>query len=499
MSQMMYLHADRPFATTYKSVLQVWVDRPAARFSAWYEFFPRSASPVPGKHGTFRDAADRMVPYAASMNFDVIYLPPIHPIGREFRKGKNNNPQSVAGEPGSPWAIGSAEGGHTAIHPQLGTLEDFHYLLSQGKAHGLEFALDIAFQCAPDHPYVKEHPNWFRQRPDGTIQYAENPPKKYQDIYPFDFENDDWEALWEELKNVVVYWVEQGVRIFRVDNPHTKPFPFWEWLIAEVRRDYPDTIFLSEAFTRPKVMHRLAKLGFSMSYNYWPWRNTKADITAYLTELTRTEVREFMGPSLWANTQDILTETLQIGGRPAFMSRFVLTATLGTSYGILGPAFEHCINTPLAPGREEYIDSEKYEIHTWDLDAPHSLKGLIARVNQIRRDNPAMHTNANLRFVNIPNDQIIAYVKTDADNAHPILVVVNIDPAYTQSGWLELPLEELGIGADQPYEVHDLLTDARYVWNGRYNYVELNPQTLPAHIFQIHSAQRTERDYEQYM
>ncbi len=498
MSLMMYLHAERHFATTYAHILGVWVDRVQARYSTWYEFFPRAASAEPGKHGTFRDAEERMLPYAASMGFDVVYLPPVHPIGRAFRKGKNNNPESQPGEPGSPWAIGAAEGGHKSILPELGTIEDFRHMVATGKKLGIEVALDIAFQCAPDHPYVKEHPDWFRQRPDGTIQYAENPPKKYQDIYPFDFENDDWEALWEELKDVILYWVEQGVRIFRVDNPHTKPFPFWEWLIAEVRRDYPDTIFLSEAFTRPKVMQRLAKLGFSLSYNYWPWRNTKAEITQYLTELTQTEVKEYMGPSLWPNTQDILTETLQIGGRPAFMSRFILTATLGTSYGIFGPEFELGENTPLAPGREEYLNSSKYEIHTWDLDAPHSLKGLITTVNGIRADNPAMQTNAHLRFVNVPNDHLIAYVKTDDDNTNQILTVVNIDPAYTQSGWIELPLEDLGIEPDQPFEVHDLLSNAKYIWSGRYNYVELDPLTLPAHIFRIRHTTRTEQDFENY-
>jgi starch synthase (maltosyl-transferring) len=498
LADLMHSHAERHFAYVCEQAFGVLVERERARFGAWYELFPRSTSPVPGRHGTFKDLESRL-PYVASMNFDVLYLPPIHPIGRSFRKGRNNSTVVRPEDPGSPWAIGAAEGGHKAVHPELGTLDDFRHLLESAEQHGLELALDIAFQCAPDHPYVIEHPEWFRKRPDGTIQYAENPPKKYQDIYPFDFETDHWRELWEELKSVVQFWIDQGVRIFRVDNPHTKSFPFWEWLITEIKRDCPEAIFLAEAFTRPKVMQRLAKIGFTQSYNYFPWRNTKWELSQYLTELTQTGVKEYMGPNLWPNTPDILTEYLQYGGRPAHMVRLILAATLGPSYGIYGPAFELCENRPLAPGREEYMDSEKYEIRTWDLDRPDSLRPLIALVNQIRRDNPAFRTNHNLRFHDVDNEQIIAYSKRSQDGSNEVLVVVNLDPNYKQSGFITLPLQELGLDPRQPYQAHDLLTDARYLWHGARNYVELDPQTVPAHIFVIRRKVRTEHDFDYYL
>ena len=498
LARLMALHSERRFITTYDRELSVVVDRERARFGAWYELFPRSTSPEPGRHGTFRDVEARL-PYVAAMGFDVLYLPPIHPIGRSFRKGRNNTTAVGQDDPGSPWAIGSAEGGHKAIHPQLGTLDDFHHLVQAAAQHGIELALDIAFQCAPDHPYVTEHPEWFRHRPDGTIQYAENPPKKYQDIYPFDFETAHWRELWEELKSVVRYWVDQGVRIFRVDNPHTKPFTFWEWLITEIKRDFPETIFLAEAFTRPKITYRLAKLGFTQSYNYFPWRNNKWDLTQYLTELTQTQVREYFGPNLWPNTPDILTEYLQYGGRPAFMTRLILAATLGPCYGIYGPAFELCENRPLAPGKEEYLDSEKYEIQTWNLDRSDSLQQLIGKVNRIRNDNAAFRANHNLRFHDVDNEQIIAYSKSNADRSNEVLVVVNLDPIYKQSGYITLPLEELGIDPHRPYQIHDLLTDARYQWQGARNYVELNPHTVPAHIFVIRRWVRTEHDFDYYL
>jgi len=497
LANLMRRHAARLFACTCEE-FGVVVDRERARFGAWYELFPRSTSPVPGRHGTFKDLEARL-PYVASMNFDVLYLPPIHPIGRSFRKGPNNSTTSGPDDPGSPWAIGAVEGGHKTVHAELGTLDDFRHLLRTAAQYGLELALDIAFQCAPDHPYVAEHPEWFRRRPDGTIQYAENPPKKYQDIYPFDFETELWRELWDELKSVVQFWVDQGVRIFRVDNPHTKSFPFWEWLIAEVKRNCPEALFLAEAFTRPKVMQRLAKAGFTQSYNYFPWRNTKWEVTQYLTELTQAGVREYMGPNLWPNTPDILTEYLQFGGRPAHMARFVLAATLGPNYGIYGPVFELCENRPLAPGREEYLDSEKYQIRTWDLDRPDSLRGLIARVNQVRRDNPAFWANHNLRFHEVDNEQIIAYSKSSADRSNEVLVVVNLDPHYKQSGFITLPLEDLGLDPRQPYQAHDLLTDARYLWHGSRNYVEIDPQTIPAHIFVIRRKVRTEHDFDYYL
>ena len=498
LAALMAAHAERLFDTTYERELGIVVDRKLARFGAWYELFPRSCADDTSRHGTFKDVEKRLG-YVASMGFDILYLPPIHPIGRSFRKGRNNTAEAGPNDVGSPWAIGAAEGGHKDILPALGTLADFRSLLARAKDHGLELALDIAFQCAPDHPYVKEHPEWFRRRPDGTIQYAENPPKKYQDIYPFDFENENWQALWDELKSVYSYWCEQGVRIFRVDNPHTKPFAFWEWLIDEVKRAYPEAIFLSEAFTRPKVMYRLAKLGFTQSYNYFPWRNTKEELIEYFSELTQTDVREFFGANLWPNTPDILPEMLQYGGRPAFISRFVLAATLGPSYGIYGPAYELCENAPIAPGREEYLHSEKYEIKQWDINRPDSLRPLIAQINQIRHDNPALHSNRNLRFHRVENDQIIAFSKTTNDLLNQVLVVVNLDPNYTQAGIIDLALDELEIDPYQPYQVHDLLTDARYLWHGTRNYVELHPDRIPAHIFAIRRRVRTEHDFDYYM
>ena len=498
LAALMVRHGDRPFATRHHPDLEIVVDRERARFSAWYELFPRSAALEPGRHGTFRDVEARL-PAIAAMGFDVLYLPPIHPIGRVNRKGPNNSPDAQPGDPGSPWAIGSAEGGHKAVHPELGTLDDLRHLRDAAEAAGLELALDIAFQCAPDHPYAAEHPEWFRLRPDGTIQYAENPPKRYQDIYPFDFETPAWRELWAELRSVVRFWAEQGIRIFRVDNPHTKPFDFWEWLITDVKRDYPEAIFLAEAFTRPKVMYRLAKLGFTQSYNYFPWRNTKAELTGYLTELTTTEVRDFFGPSLWPNTPDILPEYLQFGGPPAFMARAVLAATLGPSYGLYGPAFEQCVAEPLAPGREEYLDSEKYEVRNWDWDAEGSLTGLLARLNAIRRDNPAFRANHALTFHPVTNPELIAYSKASPDGANQMLVVVNLDPHHVQSGFVELPLEELGLDGTRSYQVHDVLNDARYLWNGSRNYVELGPKHHQANVFVIRRWARSERDFDYYL
>ena len=495
---LMKRYADRRWATTYDKELRVNVERGKARFSTWYELFPRSCAATPGKHGTLRDCAERL-PYVAAMGFDVLYLPPIHPIGRSFRKGKNNTLVTAAADVGSPWAIGAEEGGHKSIHPQLGSFEDLKHLMIKAKEFDIEIALDIAFQCTPDHPYVKEHPEWFRKRPDGSIQYAENPPKKYQDIYPLDFESEDWEELWNELESVVLFWCEQGVRIFRVDNPHTKPFPFWEWLIGDVKKQHPDALFLAEAFTRPKVMYRLAKLGFSQSYTYFTWRNTKWELTQYFTELTQTDVSDFFRPNLWPNTPDILNEYLQFGGRPAFMARLVLAATLGASYGIYGPAFELGENTAREPGSEEYLNSEKYEIKHWNLDQPGSLKELIARVNRIRRENRALQSDRSLRFHPVDNPDIIAYSKTAEDRSNVILVVVNLDPHHTQSGWVDLPLEELGLDPQQSFQVHDLLTNARYLWHGPRNYIQLNPDSVPAQIFRVRHRIRREQDFDYFM
>jgi len=483
--------ADRRRATAYGRELAVVVDREKARFSAWYEMFPRSCSNQPGQPGTLQDCANRLN-YVAAMGFDVVYLPPIHPIGRTNRKGGNNREKAAPKDVGSPWAIGAREGGHKAIDPDLGTLEDFKGLMSRARQLGLEVALDLAYQCAPDHPYVKEHKEWFRLRPDGTVQYAENPPKKYQDIFPLDFETDQSQALWEELRSVVFYWIAQGVRIFRVDNPHTKPFDFWEWLISSVKDRHPDVLFLAEAFTRPKVMYELAKLGFTQSYTYFSWRNAKAEITEYFKELTQTEVREHFRANLWPNTPDILTDFLQHGGPPAFMIRLVLAATLGANYGIYGPAFELCENRAVGPNSEEYLDSEKYQVRAWDLDSPQSLAKLIAQVNQVRRENTALQSDWSLLFHPADNDQIIAYSKMTDDLLNIVVTVVNLDPIRTQSAWVDLPLEAFHLDPRQPYQVHDLLTDTRYVWRGPRNYVELSPQRLPAHIFLIRRRVRTE-------
>ena len=491
-------HADRRFAITYGRELTVMVDTEKARFGTWYELFPRSCSSEQGKHGTFKDC-EAHIPRIAAMGFDVLYFPPIHPIGETHRKGKNNTAVAQTGDPGSPWAIGSKEGGHKAVHPQLGKLEDFRNLILSAKKHNIEVALDIAFNCTPDHPYVKEHPEWFRYRPDGSVQYAENPPKKYEDIYPFNFETDAWIELWEELKSIILFWIEQGIHIFRIDNPHTKPFRFWEWLIAEVKREYPDIIFLAEAFTRPKVMYHLAKLGFSQSYTYFAWRNTKPELTQYFTELTKTGLKEFFRPNLWTNTPDILTEYLQFGGRPSFMTRLLLAATLGANYGIYGPAFELCENQPREPGSEEYLNSEKYELKKWDISKPENLSSFIARVNQIRRKNPALQSDANLQFHNTDNDQLICYSKHTDDYSNIIIVVVNLDPHHTQSGWLDLRMAEIKLDLQQPYQVHDLLTEARFLWQGEHNYVELDPKAVPGHIFLLRRRIRRENDFDYYM
>jgi starch synthase (maltosyl-transferring) len=433
------------------------------------------------------------------MGFDVLYLPPIHPIGVTHRKGKNNSPTAGPNDPGSPWAIGSPDGGHKAIHPQLGTTKDFRNLLEKARSYGLEIALDLAFQCSPDHPYVKEHREWFKIRPDGSVQYAENPPKKYQDIFPLEFETDQWGPLWQELKSVILYWIEQEVRIFRVDNPHTKPFVFWEWLISEIQADYPDVIFLAEAFTRPKPMYRLAKLGFTQSYTYFAWRSTKTELEEYFTELTHSDVREYFRPNLWPNTPDILTAELQHGGRPAFMARFVLASTLGASYGIYGPAFELCEDRPREAGSEEYLNSEKYEIKQWEIERTDSLKEVIGLVNRIRRENPALHRDESLHFHPTDNDQLICYSKSTPDGSNVILVVVNLSPYHTHSGWVQLDLDHLWLDPAHPFQVQDQLTNAYYRWDGPRNYIEINPHSAPAHIFRVRRRLRTEQDFDYYM
>jgi starch synthase (maltosyl-transferring) len=495
--QLMNRYPDRSLSSRYRKELRVQVDRQKALFSAWYERFPRSCSPEEGIHGTFRDL-ETLLPEIAAMGFDVLYLPPIHPIGKINRKGKNNSVVCKPDDPGSPWAIGSDEGGHKALHPELGTMDDFLHLVEKTRDHGMEIALDLAYQCTPDHPYVKAHPEWFKKRPDGTIQYAENPPKKYQDIYPINFESEDWKALWEELKSIVEFWLEKGVRIFRVDNPHTKAFAFWEWMLVDLREKYPDAIYLSEAFTRPKVMYKLAKIGFTQSYTYFTWRNTKKEFTDYITELTKSEVKEYFRPNFWPNTPDILPQHLQFDGRQEFIKRLVLAATLSSNYGIYGPAFELCIQDAVS-GKEEYLHSEKYEIKQWDWNAPGNLKDIIRRVNTIRKENTALHQNNSIDFCHIANDMILSYLKVSGDGSNIILVVVNMDPHHTQSGMVQVPIQRLGIPAEVPYMVHDMLGDAKYVWKGESNYVELNPHIIPAHIFRIHGRLRKETDFDYFM
>lgn len=500
LGRLMDRYAQRHRTTVHEGELAVVVDRVKARFSAWYEFFPRSCADEAGQHATFRQAEERLA-YVAELGFDVLYLPPIHPIGRVNRKGSNNSLEARPPDPGSPWAIGAETGGHTSVHPELGTLEDFRHFVTEAKRHGLEIALDIAFQCAPDHPYVRDHPEWFRHRPDGTIQYAENPPKKYQDIYPLDFESEQWCELWQELERVISYWIDEGVRIFRVDNPHTKPFAFWEWLIEKVKREYPDVIFLAEAFARPKIMYRLAKLGFSQSYTYFTWRNTKHELTTYMRELTSPErgVCEYFRPNFWPNTPDILPQYLQFGGRPAFAVRLVLAATLAANYGVYGPAFELCESEARERGAEEYLDSEKFQLRAWDLERADSLRDLVARVNRVRRENPSLHGDWSLSFHDVDNDELICYSKHSDDFSNVIISIVNLDPYHTQSGWVELPLARFGLEADFPYQVHDLLSGDRYLWHGARNFVSLDPKRLPAHILRLRRRVRTERDFEYFL
>lgn len=484
---LMEIYADRGSSTEMEPAIPVYVDRSAARFAAWYEFFPRSAEGKPEHEGgsTFRDCLGR-VDDAKAMGFDVIYFPPIHPIGFTKRKGKNNSVTSQPGEPGSPYAIGSPAGGHKTVEPSLGTLKDFDWLVKQIRERGMEVALDFAINCSPDHPYVKEHPEWFFHRPDGTIKYAENPPKRYEDIYPLNFHNENWKALWEEMKSIILFWCEHGVRIFRVDNPHTKPVSFWQWLIENVQARFPDAIFLSEAFTKPKMMKALAKAGFTQSYSYFTWRTAKWELEEYFTELTQTEVADYMRANLFPNTPDILPFHLQTGGRPMFMIRAVLATTLSTVYGIYS-GFELCENAAL-PGREEYHDSEKYQCKQRDWNAPGNIKELITRLNRARRENRALQLYDNLRFHPTTNDNILFYSKMTPARDSIILVAVNLDPHNTQSGFVEVPVEEFALpggAADGGYFVHDLLTGERYRWQGRRNYVALDPHARPAHVLRL--------------
>ncbi len=472
-------YPDLKFATTYGEELPLWVDREKARFSSWYEFFPRSAAESPGTHGTFKDVI-RMLPEVAAMGFDVLYMPPIHPIGTAFRKGKNNSTVAEPGDVGSPWAIGNTDGGHKAILKELGNFSDFGKMVSTANDLGIDIALDIAFQCSPDHPWVRQHPDWFQIRPDGTIQYAENPPKKYQDIYPINFESSDWQALWQELYSVFAFWIDRGVRTFRVDNPHTKALPFWQWCIAEVRKTHPEVIFLAEAFTRPHVMYGLAKMGYTQSYTYFSWRTKKQELTDYMEEISTPPVSDFFRPNLWPNTPDILPGFLQTTNPAAYMQRIILAATLGASYGVYGPAFELMEHLPAKPGSEEYLNSEKYQLRDWDRSSPKSLAPLYTLLNHVRHAHRALQTNETLHFHTIGNDQLLCYSKRSEQDV--ILCVVNLDPDNVQSGFISLDLDTLGLG-DQPFDVEDLLAGSTYTWQGPSNYVSLDPGKMPAHVF----------------
>jgi starch synthase (maltosyl-transferring) len=489
-------YPNKQWLTEMPKALSIIVDSRKARFSTWYELFPRSCSPKRNKHGTFKDC-QQLLPEIANMGFDVLYFPPIHPIGYSKRKGKSNQLNPNSKDPGSPWAIGSNEGGHKAIHPQLGSLEDFTQLISNAKQLGIDIALDIAIQCSLDHPYIHEHPDWFNWRPDGTIQYAENPPKKYEDIVPFYFESKNWKELWLELRSIFLFWIEKGVKIFRVDNPHTKPFAFWEWIITTIKQEYPDVIFLSEAFTRPQVMYWLSKLGFTQSYTYFTWRHTKQELTDYFTAIILSEINEYFRPNLWTNTPDILTEELQKGGRSVFISRLILAATLSSNYGMYGPAFE-LMEWEGKKGTEEYLHSEKYEIRHWNRETNDSLKPLIMQLNQMRRKYEALQQTSNLKFLEIDNDQILYYGKFHSTPAHAVLILVNLDPFQAQSGRLKMPLDELGLSAKGSYRVHELLSKRYYIWEGEYQTITLEPQ-MPACIFLVQKKVRREVDFEYFL
>lgn len=481
--------------TQYDRELEVVVDRIRARYGAWYEIFPRSQGTFPGKGTTLKDCEARL-PYIRDMGFDVLYLTPIHPIGKTNRKGRNNSLQSGPNDPGSPYAIGGEHGGYDAIEPSLGTLEDFDHFQQAVRDHGMELALDFAINASPDHPYVKQHPEWFKQRPDGTIKFAENPPKKYEDIYALDFYCPDWKGIWQEMKRVFLFWADRGVKIFRVDNPHTKPVSFWGWVIREVQDIHPDVIFLSEAFTRPKMMRALAKAGYSQSYTYFTWRNFKQELTEYLIELTQSEMKEYFRPNFFCNTPDILPEILQQGGRPAFKFRVVLAATLSPSYGIYS-SYELCENQAL-PGKEEYLNSEKYEIKVWDWDRPGNIRDYITRLNSIRRENPALHDFENLTFLPAENDHIIFYEKRMRNQTNTLLIAVNMDPFQTQEALLHIPIQDFGIAEEETYQLHELLTDTRHLVKGPHYTVRLDPQVEPAAIFAVRRWTRREQDFDYF-
>ncbi|MCH2194309.1 alpha-1,4-glucan--maltose-1-phosphate maltosyltransferase [Kordia sp.] len=462
--------------------LKVYVDRKKATFSTWYEFFPRSSSETEGKHGTFKDC-ERLLPRIANMGFDTLYFPPIHPIGEVNRKGKNNTTEAKKGDVGSAWGIGSQYGGHKDVHPELGTMDDFKTLVAKAKEHGIEIAMDYALQAAPDHPWVTSHRDWFKWRPDGTVQYAENPPKKYQDILPIYWESEDYKNLWNECLDILMVWIDCGVRVFRVDNPHTKPYYFWNWIIAEVKKKFPDVIFLAEAFTKPKVMQQLAKQGYTQSYTYFTWRNNKHELIEYVTELTQTDQKEYMRPNFWPNTPDINPYHLQGANESKYIQRYALAATLSSNIGIYGPVFEQMIDHAI-PGKEEYYMSEKFQVCHYDWFKENKLTTLISRINQIRHEHQALQQTNNIKFCHIENDNLIGFYKWNQDRSSEILVVISLDQYYMQQGTLQLPLQDLGIQHGHKVEVHDLVTGNSYNWYDEWNYVELHP-TLPFHIFEI--------------
>lgn len=473
----------RQHITSSGAEFEVRVEHKKALYSTWYELFPRSSSLQSGRHGTFFDTI-KLLPRVAAMNFDVLYLPPIHPIGKINRKGKNNTVKALPGEPGSPWAIGSDEGGHKSVHPELGTMDDYKKLIREAKKFDIDIAMDLAFQCAPDHPYVKQHPTWFKQRPDGSIQYAENPPKKYQDIYPFNFESEDWKELWDELKSVVEFWIGQGVTIFRVDNPHTKPILFWEWIISEINKSFPDIIFLSEAFTRPKIMASLAKVGFTQSYTYFTWRITKGEITAYMNELINSPSRNYFRPNFWPNTPDILPWHLQRQGENIFIIRLALAATLSSNYGIYGPPLEFNENIPVE-GREEYLNSEKFEIKDYEWRKTNRMTDIITLLNLARKENQALQSTWNLHFCEVENPDLIAYIKITDDLSSIMFIIVTLDPHQKQSGYVQVPVSLLRLGEKINLKLHDLITNESFTWTQEWNYVELEPHKMPFHLFKV--------------
>ncbi len=475
--------SEKRFPTTYPRFLRVLTERRKALFSAWYELFPRSCSPDPARPGTLRDV-EALLPRIEQLGFDVLYLPPIHPIGHSHRKGKNNSTTAVEGDPGSPWAIGNEEGGHKSIDPALGTFDDFASLIESAEKHGIEIALDIAFQCSPDHPYVKENPQWFKWRPDGSVQYAENPPKKYQDVLPFNFETGDWKNLWKELKSIFEFWIDKGVRIFRVDNPHTKPFPFWEWMMKELKSRNDDIIYLAEAFTRPRIMQRLGRLTFTQSYTYYTWRNNKWEIKDYVEELTQTEMKEYFRPNFWPNTPDINPWKLQSPNEAAYMMQLFMAATLSSNYGVYGPVYEFMEAAPVS-GKEEYLNSEKYEIRHWDWARETRVSELMRDINVIRRNNKALQNTSNIEFCETQNDQLLAYYKWDDSESNRLLMVVNLDKDHPQSGLVRLPLERLGGEHGDKFVMLDLMTGNQYVWESEWNFVLLDPAHYPFHLFRI--------------